>query len=90
EEDGEYLPQGYNFSRERRAVMHPKQQQSSSRGRWGQDGATGSTEGAAKVESTPSISFGDFEERATHWEDEEDDDDDDHSTGGSTGSGKDG
>ncbi|CAN0146866.1 unnamed protein product [Ectocarpus sp. 6 AP-2014] len=90
EEDGEYLPQGYNFSRERRAVMHPKQQQqpSSSRGR-GQDGVTGSTGGAAKVESTPSISFGDFEERAAHWEDEEDDDGDEDGTGGSTGSGKD-
>ncbi|CAM9639743.1 unnamed protein product [Ectocarpus sp. 4 AP-2014] len=91
EEDGEYLPQGYNFSRERRAVMHPKQQQqSSSRGRRGQDGVTGSTGGAAKVESTPSISFGDFEERAAHWEDEEDDDDDKDGSGGSTGSGKDG
>lgn len=69
--------------------MHPKkQQQSSSRSR-GQDGVTGSTGGAAKVESTPSISFGDFEERAAHWEDEEDDDDDEDGTGGSSGSGKD-
>ncbi|CAM9827984.1 unnamed protein product, partial [Ectocarpus fasciculatus] len=94
EEDGEYLPQGYNFSRERRAVMHPKQQQQqqqqqqSSRGRR-QDGVTGSTGDAAKVESTPSISFGDFEERAAHSDNDEKDDDDYDGTGGSTGSGKD-